>query len=102
MKTRLEDILYPKGQSAANPLSMPSVLDSDNQPVSYSSANRKTSEATVVDIGDAPNTNSGDALRTAFIKMNNFMEAMYWWSDGINQKFADLDSDIAKLKTYHP
>jgi hypothetical protein len=98
-RTRLEEILFPKGKSSALPNVMPSVLDSDGLEVGYFSDVRKTTEATVVDIGDAPNSNTGDALRTAFIKMNNFMEAVYWWSDEINHKFNDLDSDVQHLQT---
>jgi len=98
-RTRLEEILYPKGKSATLPDILPSVLDSDSQEVEYFGTNRKTSESTVVNIGDSPNSNTGDALRTAFIKMNNFMEAVYWWSDEINHKFNDLDSDIQHLQT---
>ena len=99
MSTKLEDILYPKGKSAADPNVMPSVLDSDGTEVSYFNAKRKTSESTVVDIGDSPNTNTGDALRTAFIKVNNFMEATYWWSEHLNHKLSDLDSDISQIQT---
>jgi hypothetical protein len=98
-KTNLEQILYPKGSSAASPNIMPSVLDSDDNPIGYFDAKRKTSEATVVDIGDSPNSNSGDALRTAFIKINNFIEANYWWSEHLNHKLNDLDSDISAVQT---
>lgn len=99
MSTKLPDILYPKGVSAADPNTMPSVLDSDGIAIDYFDAKRKTSEATAVDIGDSPNTNTGDALRTAFIKINNFMEANYWWSEHLNAKLDDLDSDISAVQT---
>jgi len=99
MSTKLEDILYPRGASPTDSITMPSVRDSDGLAIDYYDARRKTSEATVVDIGDSPNTNTGDALRTAFIKINNFMEAMYWWSENLNQRFDDYDSDIASIKT---
>lgn len=98
MSTKLDDILYPKGKSSSDPTTMPSVLDSDGIELDYFDVRRKTSEATVVDIGDSPNTNTGDALRTAFIKINNFIEANYWWSENLNAKLNDLDSDIADVK----
>jgi len=103
---------------------MPDVLDSDGNPVSYfddvrpAGGKRITSEVTVVDIGDNPNTNTGDPLRTAFVKINNFIEASYWVNEGINKKMrlmeqnyeavdSDLsmrifenDSEIATLQTY--
>ena len=99
MSTKLENILYPKGKSASDPSTMPSVLDSDGNDLDYFDVRRKTSESTVVDIGDSPNSNTGDALRTAFIKINNFIEANYWWSDSINAKLNDLDSDISSVQT---
>lgn len=99
MSTKFEDILYPRGKSSALPDVMPSVLDSDGDEVTYFDGKRKTTESTVVDIGDSPNSNTGDALRTAFIKINNHMEAIYWWSEQINHKFADIDSDMAAVKT---
>lgn len=98
MSTDFRDILYPKGKSPTIPDVMPSVLDSDGLEVDYYGAKRKTNEATVVDIGDSPNTNTGDALRTAFIKINNFMEANYWWNEHLNAKLDDLDSDISSVK----
>ena len=98
MSTDLKSILYPKGKSAGQPDVMPSVLDSDGLEVEYYGSNRITTEATVVDIGDSPNTNTGDALRTAFIKINNFMEANYWWNEHLNTKLNDLDSDISDIK----
>ena len=94
MSTKFEDILNPRGKSAALPNVMPSVLDSDGKEVSYFSGKRKTTEATVVDIGDSPNSNTGDALRTAFIKINNHMEAVYWWSEHLNQTLQDLPGGV--------
>mgnify|MGYP000229163700 CR=1 FL=1 len=120
----LEDHLYPRGRDADTPDIMPDVLDSDGNPVSYfdntrpNGGKRITNERTVVDIGDNPNTNTGDPLRTAFVKINNFIEASYWVNEGINKKMrlmeqnyeavdSDLsmriyenDSEIAMLQTY--
>jgi len=94
MSTKLEFHLYPRGRSANEPDLMPSVLDSDGNAVLFTSVKRKTTEATVVNLGDSPNSNNGDPLRTAFTKINNFIEASYWTNEGINQKFKDIDSDV--------
>lgn len=94
MSTHLTDHLYPKGRSAAEPDLMPNVLDSDGQIITFTSTKRKTSESTVVNLGDSPNSNNGDPLRTAFAKINNYMEAGYWVNEGINHKFAEIDSDL--------
>lgn len=89
MSTKLENHLYPKGKSETEPLQMPSVVDNDGNVITYYSASRKTTESTVVNLGDAPNANNGDSLRTAFAKINNYIEAAYWANDSIN---AVLDS----------
>ena len=94
MSTKLEFHLYPKGRSSTEPDLMPSVLDSEGNSVLFTSAKRKTTEATVVDLGDSPNSNNGDPLRTAFAKINNFIEASYWTNESINQKFRDIDSEL--------
>lgn len=99
MSTKLEAHLYPRGKSAIEPDTMPSVLDSDGDEVMYYGGNRITSESTVVDLGDAPNSNTGDALRTAFIKINNFMEANYWVNDSINQKLGEIETRLTAIET---
>lgn len=105
MSRRLEDHLYPKG-TLADPNITPSVLDSEGSTVSYTSSKRKTSEQTVVDLGDSANSNTGDPLRTAFTKINNFIEASYWTNETVATDLdrfeARLDSDeteIQRLKT---
>ena len=111
MSTNLSDHLYPKGRSLSEPDLLPNVLDSDGATVTFASASRKTSESTVVDLGDAPNSNNGDPLRVAFAKINNFIEASYWANESIVEQFdrieakidsilvtlADHDSDIQSL-----
>lgn len=94
MSTKLPNYLFPKGRSDIEPDLMPNVLDSDGNPVLFTSVKRKTTEGTVVDLGSSPNSNNGDPLRTSFAKVNNFMEAVYWWDEGINQKFRDIDSEL--------
>lgn len=96
MSRRLEDHLYPKGSLGDSTLT-PSVLDSDGAAVGYESSKRKTSEVTVVNVGDSANSNTGDPLRTAFIKVNNFIEASYWTNETVARDMdwmeRRLDSD---------
>lgn len=91
---KLSDFLNPKGNLNDN-TKFPDVLDSDGTVLSYTSTNRKTSESTVVDLGDSPNSNTGDPLRLAFIKVNNFMEASYWSSQNDAKEFDDIKSRLA-------
>lgn len=94
MSTKLEDHLYPRGRSVNEPTLMPNVLDSDGNAIPFNSPKRKTTEATVVNLGDSPNSNNGDPLRTAFAKINNFIEASYWANEAINQKLGANDSEL--------
>ena len=73
LNRRLDYHLYPQGRSASEPDLIPNVKDSDGNIIQYTSTDRRTTESTVVDIGTAPNANDGDPLRTAFIKINNFI-----------------------------
>ena len=96
MSRRLEDHLYPAG-TKTDPTLQPSVLDSDGATVTYTSTKRKTTEVTVVDVGDSANSNTGDPLRNAFIKINNFIEASYWTNETVARDMdwmeRRLDSD---------
>ena len=94
MSTKLEKHLYPRGRSVTEPTLMPNVLASEGDIVTFNSPRRLTTEATVVNLGDAPNSNNGDPLRTAFAKINNFIEASYWVNDSINEKFQEIDSEL--------
>ena len=94
MSTKFEDHLFPKGRSATEPDLLPSVKDSDGNDVLFNSPKRKTTQATVVNLGSAPNSNDGDPLRTSFGKINNFIEASYWVNESINKKFRDIDSEL--------
>lgn len=78
---------------------LPDVLDSDGNIVGYldSERIRITNTTTVVDVGDSPNSNSGDPLRLAFIKINNFMEASYWTNRRVAEDLHDLDRGIYRL-----
>jgi hypothetical protein len=97
MSTNLSDHLYPRGKSSLEPNVMPNVLDSDGIPIDYYSPNRKTSEATVVNLGSAPNSNDGDPLRTAFGKINNFMEASYWANQSVVEEIVYLTDLVTNI-----
>ena len=49
----------------------------------------------MVDVGDSPNSNTGDPLRLAFVKINNFIEASYWTSAAIDSELQDAAKFIA-------
>ena len=53
--------------------------------ISFNDANRIVKNNVRINIGSSPNSNTGDPLRTAFIKVGNFMEAVYR---------ADSDKDL--------
>lgn len=91
LNRRLDYHLYPKGRSVSEPNLIPNVLDSDGGIIQYTSNKRLTSESTVVDIGTSPNANDGDPLRTAFIKINNFIEADYITNEIIDQELNRLE-----------
>lgn len=94
---KLSDFLNPKG-NLNDSTKFPDVLDSDGTVLSYTSTNRKTSESTVVDLGDSPNSNTGDPLRLAFIKVNNFMEASYWSSANTSREIDDAKDRLTLLE----
>ena len=85
--TNLEQYLDPNSLTTA-----PSVYDKDGAVVTYSGPNKITTDTVVVDLGDSPNSNTGDPLRLAFIKINNFIEASYH----VNRV---IDSEIQVLST---
>ena len=95
LNRRLDYHLYPKGRSASEPNLIPNVKDSDGNIIQYTSGIRRTNESTVVDIGSSPNANDGDPLRTAFIKINNFIEAEYITNE-------ILDQELNRLEFYGP
>lgn len=74
----------------SNPDTLPDVYDNEGQIVTKDT--RLLSNSSAVDVGDSPNSNTGDPLRLAFIKVNNFMEASFWTNTAI-------DSDITEVKT---
>lgn len=91
LNRRLDYHLYPQGRSASEPDLIPNVKDSDGNIIQYTSSDRRTTESTVVDIGSSPNSNDGDPLRTAFVKINNFIEAEYITNEIIDQELNRLE-----------
>ena len=79
MSRRIEDHLSPA------PARSEEVTDSDGVVVRVGNPKRITNYNTAVNIGTSPNANDGDPLRTAFIKINNFIEAAYWASQQSDQ-----------------
>lgn len=73
---------------------VPNVLDEDGNVVTYGGSSRLTNENTVVDLGDSPNSNTGDPLRVAFIKLNNFIEASYHVNQAIDSEIQVLNKTI--------
>ena len=53
--------------------------------IAFNDSNRIVKNNVRINIGSSPNSNTGDPLRTAFIKVGNFMEAVYR---------ADSDKDL--------
>lgn len=77
--TNLGRYLVPDSQTR-----VPSVTDENG--VTVSSNDRITNDKTVVNIGDSPNSNTGDPLRVAFVKINNFIEASYQVNKAIDSE----------------
>ena len=79
----------------SNPDTLPDVYDNEGQIVTKDT--RLLSNSSAVDIGDSPNSNTGDPLRLAFIKVNNFMEASFWTNEAIDsditEAYKKLDSE---------
>lgn len=93
-KKNLPDILYPQGNNTTGlpqPNVIPDVLDSDGNPVFFTSTKRFVSQVTGVDVGDSPNSNTGDPLRTAFVKLDNITEALYRNDAGKSYRLAQLE-----------
>lgn len=88
--------LNPTG-NVLDPNLLPDVHDSDGQVIGYLDSDRITNTVSAVDVGDSPNSNSGDPLRLAFIKLNNFMEASYWTNERIAKDLFSLDQGIYRL-----
>lgn len=89
----LKDILKPNygvdvGESGTTP-----VIKDSGSTLSFFDANRRVGDNTRINIGSSPNSNTGDPIRTAFIKVGNFMEAAY---------MADSDKDRRLVRFEKP
>lgn len=91
-KSDLPDILFPQGNKTSGPTVIPDVLDSDGNPVFFTDTRRFVSQATSVDVGDSPNSNTGDPLRTAFVKIDNIVEALYRNDAGKAYRLAQMET----------
>ena len=72
--------------------SVPDVYTKDSDLVTTS--NQITNTSILVDVGNSPNSNTGDPLRLAFVKFNNLAEAVFQQSIGLQAKFDNYDSDL--------
>ena len=73
-------------------VSVPQVKDLNG--VTVTTAAKITNNSVLVDIGSAPNSNTGDPVRLAFVKYNNLTEAVYQYSNATELKLGGYDSDL--------
>lgn len=86
VNTNLKDYLEPGTGT------IPPVNDPSGNPVTQ--ITKESDESVSVDVGSSPNSNTGDPLRIAFVKINNFIEAGYQQSIAMDAKFRNYDSDL--------
>lgn len=85
----LKDILKPNYGDTAGEIGVAPVIGNDGGDLDFGSNKRLVKNNVRINIGSSPNSNTGDPLRTAFIKVGNFMEAAY---------IADSDKDRRLLR----
>ena len=102
----LKDILKPNygvdvGESGTTP-----VVKDSGSTLSFFDSNRRVGDNTRINIGSSPNSNTGDPIRTAFIKVGNFMEAVYMSDSDKDRRlvrfekpFGDSDFRFLGLRT---
>jgi hypothetical protein len=80
----------------------PALVDPANNNNVITENNYTVNTNTRVNIGTSPNSNDGDPLRTAFQKLNNFIEAVYRTNTNINTDITSLSATGSFLgaKTY--
>ena len=95
--TLLSDYLTRSGS-----INRPSLTDPANSSAAVSENDYIVNNNTRVNVGSSPNANDGDPLRTAFQKINNFIEAVYRVNRNINTDITTLSSAGTFLgaKTY--
>tara|TARA_R110002153_G_scaffold29711_3_gene91102 strand:+ start:26444 stop:27181 length:738 start_codon:yes stop_codon:yes gene_type:complete len=85
--TLLSDFLTKTGS-----INRPSLTDPANSNSVVSENDYTVNNNTRVNIGSSPNANDGDPLRTAFQKLNNFIEAVYRVNVNVNTDISTLSS----------
>ena len=95
--TLLSDYLTKTGS-----INRPTIKDPANNNAVVSENDYSVNTNTRVNVGSSPNANDGDPLRTAFQKLNNFIEAVYRTNVNINTDISTLSSAGTFLgaKTY--
>lgn len=85
--TLLSDYLTKAGST-----NRPSITDPANNNAVVSENDYTVNNNTRVNVGSSPNANDGDPLRTAFQKLNNFIEAVYRVNANVNTDISTLSS----------
>jgi len=85
--TLLSDYLTKSGS-----INRPSLTDPANSNAVISENQYTVNTNTRVNVGSSPNANDGDPLRTAFQKLNNFIEAVYRTNVNVNADITTLSS----------
>ena len=83
-------------------INKPSLTDPANSNAVIAENDYTVNTNTRVNVGSSPNSNDGDPLRTAFQKLNNFIEAVYRTNVNVNADITQLSSTGTFLgaKTY--
>jgi len=87
----LSDILKPNYGDGPGEVGTAPVKNDAGTEVAFNSAARRVKNNVRINIGNSPNSNTGDPLRTAFIKIGNFMEAVYATDSDKNRRLLRLE-----------
>jgi hypothetical protein len=87
----LSDILKPNYGDDVGEVGIAPVKNDAGSEVSFNATSRKVKNNVRINIGNSPNSNTGDPLRTAFIKIGNFMEAVYATDSDKDRRLARLE-----------
>lgn len=99
-KLNLKDFLKPNYGDGAGEVGVAPVSDSEGNTVAYGSSARLVKENVRPNVGSGANTNTGDPLRTAFIKIGNFMEAVYLADADKAERITGLEKDYTGDKEF--